>query len=213
MPETSSLALFCVAALVLLVIPGPAVLYIVARSIDQGRAAGFASVAGVHAGSLVHIAAAALGLSAILVSSATAFNVVKYAGAAYLVFLGIRTIRSRNARMDVSAIVREPLGHVFRQGMVVNILNPKTALFFFAFLPQFVSASRGAVATQILMLGFVFIGLGVISDGAYALLASKVGTVLKSNPKFAARRSLLSGSVYVVLGVLTALSGSKPART
>lgn len=213
MPEAPTLVLFSLAALALLVVPGPAVLYIVARSIDQGRSAGFASVAGVHAGSLVHIGAAALGLSAILVSSATAFNAIKYAGAAYLIVLGIRTIRARSAPISTEAPIRQPLGRVFRQGMIVNVLNPKTALFFFAFLPQFVSVSQGSVAKQILMLGLLFIALGLVSDGAYALLAAKVGAALKGNPRFVARRNLLSGSIYVALGVLTAFSGSRPAQS
>jgi threonine/homoserine/homoserine lactone efflux protein len=213
MPETSSLALFSLAAIALLVVPGPAVLYIVARSIDQGRAAGFASVMGVHAGSLFHIGAAALGLSAILVSSSTAFNAIKYAGAAYLILLGIRKIRARNATIEIKAHSGEPLGRIFRHGVVVNVLNPKTALFFFAFLPQFVSASRGSVALQIMILGLVFVTLGLISDGAYALLAARVGRALNGNPQFASRQSLFSGSVYLILGVLTAVSGSKPAQT
>ena len=142
MPSPSAYALFVLAALTLLAIPGPAVLYIVGRSIDQGRAAGLASVLGVTTGTLVHITAATAGLSALVLESALAFDAVKYAGAAYLVFLGIRRLLAREDGELVHARARRSLRHVYTQGVVVNVLNPKTALFFFAFLPQFVDVSR-----------------------------------------------------------------------
>ncbi len=213
MPDFSTLAVFTVASLALLIVPGPAVLYIVTRSIDQGRTAGVVSVLGIGVGSLVHVAAATLGVSALLLSSATAFNAVKYVGAAYLIFLGIRKLLSRDAP-DASAEPRkERLSIIFRQGVIVNVLNPKTALFFFAFLPQFVDVSKGAVAFHIAVLGILFVTLGIISDGMYALLAAGAASRLKGNLHYARTQRLLTSSVYVALGILAALSGSKPTTT
>src|SRR4051812_9439861 len=144
-PDASSMALFATAALALLLIPGPAVLYIVSRSVDQGRRAGLVSVLGIHTGSLVHVTAATLGLSALLVSSATAFQIVKYVGAAYLIVLGLRQILDRRRRRVAAVELPElPLRRIYLQGVIVNVLNPKTAVFFFAFLPQFVEPGHGA---------------------------------------------------------------------
>jgi len=167
-PDPASLWLFCLAALALLAIPGPAVLYIVAQSAEQGPRVGLASVAGVHLGTLVHVAAAAVGLSALILASEVAFNVVKYAGAAYLVVLGIRQLLERD-RDAIVALGPEPLRQAFLRGAVVNVLNPKTALFFLAFLPQFVDASHGGVWSQVIAFGLVFVGLGSITDSLYAL--------------------------------------------
>jgi threonine/homoserine/homoserine lactone efflux protein len=211
MPELSTLAVFAVAALVLLVVPGPSVLYIVTRSIDQGRMAGVVSVLGVHIGSLVHIAAAALGLSALLMSSALAFATVRYLGAAYLIYLGVRTLRERG-EVERSAEVRtDRLTRVLSQGVIVNVLNPKTALFFLAFLPQFVDPSRGSVAFQIGVLGAFFVLLGMISDGTYALLAAAAGRWLRGNLRFGRLQRYFSGGVYLTLGTAAALSGSNSA--
>lgn len=206
LPDPSSLGLFAVAALVLLVTPGPAVLYIVARSIDQGRRAGLVSVLGVHAGTLVHIAAAAAGLSALLAASATAFTVVKYLGAAYLVYLGIR--RVRDPRSSLAAAVARPrvLRRAFLDGVVVNVLNPKTALFFLAFLPQFADPSRGRIGLQILALGVVFVMLGLITDGSYALTAGTAARWLQRHPRALASERWLSGSMYIGLGVVAAVT-------
>src|SRR5262245_60890147 len=165
LPEASLLGLFVAAAIMLLVTPGPAVLYIVARSVEQGRWAGLVSALGVHVGTLVHVAAAALGVSALLASSALAFDLVTYLGAIYLVYLGIRKLLGRDQRANGEASAPRSLRRLFAQGVVVNVLNPKTALFFLAFLPQFVDASKGAVGGQILVLGLIFVALGVISDG------------------------------------------------
>jgi threonine/homoserine/homoserine lactone efflux protein len=162
-PDATSLWLFGLAALALLVIPGPAVLYIVVQSAEQGRRIGLASVAGVHLGTLVHVAAASAGLSALIVASSLAFSVVKYAGAAYLVYLGIRKLLERDVDTPVERR-RYPLRRAFVRGAVVNALNPKTALFFLAFLPQFVAPDRGGVWSQALVLGVVFVGLGLVTD-------------------------------------------------
>jgi threonine/homoserine/homoserine lactone efflux protein len=200
-PDSHALALFAAAALALLLVPGPAVLYIVAQSAEHGRLAGLVSVAGVHLGTLVHVVAAAVGLSALVVSSAVAFSVVKYVGAAYLVYLGIRRLLTRDP--GHLALVRDqPLSRLFTQGAVVNVLNPKTALFFLAFLPQFVDPER-TVWTQVVVLGLTFVALGFVSDGLYALAAGMLGGWLR------ARRQMLryvSGSVFVGLGVSAALA-------
>ena len=215
MPEGSTLALFAVAAVTLLVIPGPAVLYIVTRSVDQGRAAGLASVCGVHVGTLVHVAAAALGLSALLVSSATAYHAVRWLGAAYLVWLGIRRLlaNDEDARPEADRRPRRlGLGRIFAQGVVVNVLNPKTALFFLAFLPQFVDVSRGSVPFQVVVFGVAFVLLGLVSDGTYALLASTGAGWLRRRPRVARGSRLVSGGVLIGLGLTTALAGSRSSN-
>jgi threonine/homoserine/homoserine lactone efflux protein len=194
--------LFGLAALALLLIPGPSVLFVVFQSAEQGRRVGLASVAGIHLGTLVHVAAASAGLSALIVASSLAFSVVKYAGAAYLIYLGIRKLLDRDAEIQVER-EREPLRRAVVRGMVVNVLNPKTALFFLAFLPQFVVPDRGGVWSQALILGFVFVGLGLITDSLYALAAGTVGGVLKG------RRSAVrygSGIVFIALGATAALA-------
>ena len=173
-PESHSLALFVVAALALLVVPGPAVLYVVARSIHEGRRAGIASVVGIHVGTLVHIAAATVGLSALVVSSTVAFTAVKLAGAAYLVGLELWTL-SRHAEPDVALGGERNLRRAFAQGVVVNVLNPKTALFFLAFLPQFVDADATHPGLQIAFLGLLFATLGLVTDSLWALAAGTAG--------------------------------------
>jgi threonine/homoserine/homoserine lactone efflux protein len=201
-PDSTALGFFAAAAIALLLIPGPAVLYIVAQSAEQGRRVGLASVAGVHLGTLVHVFAAAVGVSALIVTSAVAFSVVKYAGAAYLVYLGIRKLLERDPTLGVDRRA-QPLRRAFVRGAVVNALNPKTALFFLAFLPQFVDPDRGGVWFQVVVLGFVFVLLGLVSDSLYALAAGTVGGVLRR------RRALLrygSGSVFIGLGAVTALA-------
>jgi threonine/homoserine/homoserine lactone efflux protein len=209
MPDASTVAVFMLAAGLLLIVPGPAVLYIVARGIDQGRRAALASMLGIEIASLFHITAATLGLSALLVSSATAFNVVRYAGAAYLIFLGVRTLLSRGDVRRSTGTAPASLRRVFAQGVVVNFLNPKTALFFFAFVPQFVDPARGSVAGQTLFLGGLFVALAVCSDGSYALLSGSLGGWLKGHLGFLRAQRYFAGSVYLALGVATALTGSR----
>jgi threonine/homoserine/homoserine lactone efflux protein len=182
-------------------------LYIVTRSLSQGRAAGLVSMLGVNSGALLHTVAAALGLSAILVSSALAFSVVKYAGAAYLIYLGVRQFFTKGAFENIE-LKQDSLSRIFTQGVVVSVLNPKLALFFFAFLPQFVDPSRGNVALQMLGLGLLFVALAACSDGVYAMLSSSLGRWLQKNPRFASRQKYVTGSVYVGLGVTAALTGN-----
>lgn len=199
--------LFILAAGVVVAIPGPNHLYIITRTLSQGRSAGFASAFGVETGTLVHIGAAAAGISSIIASSALAFSVVKYAGAAYLVYLGVRALL-RPPELSAQA-QREPdsLRQVYREGVVVNVLNPKVALFFLAFLPQFLDPTRGAAATQILVLGLLMMLLGLMSDLAYALTGDLLRRGLTRRPWFARAHRYLSASVYIGLGAAAAVSG------
>ena len=211
MPTPSTLGLFSVAALALLVTPGPSVLYIVTRSIDQGRRAGLASVLGIHTGSIVHVAAATLGLSALLMTSTAAFTVVKLAGAAYLIAIGLRRLFGK---VDSSDDRRAPasMRKIYGQGVVVNVLNPKTALFFFAFLPQFIDPDRGPIALQTALLSVLFIAIGMLSDSTYAFAAGTLGARLRGDPRFARRRQRVSGGIYVGLGLTAALAGTPRRR-
>ena len=204
MPSAAHFAVFLAAGLTLLVIPGPAVLYVVGQSIDGGRRTGLASVLGITTGTLVHIAAAVAGLSALIVSSAVAFNVVRYAGAAYLVLIGVRRLLTRDE--DAEPVARAPrsLRRAYTRGIVVNVLNPKTALFFLAFLPQFVDVSRGRVWLQIAVLGLTFACLGLVSDGTYALVAGTVADRLRDSSRFRRIQRWVSGSLFVGLGVFAA---------
>ena len=210
MPDPSRLALFVGAAMLLLVVPGPSVLYIVTQSISHGRRAGVASVAGITTGTLVHIVAATVGLSALLASSALAFDVVKYLGAAYLIAVGIRRLAGREPEQRPHLRRTRNLGRLYRQGIVVNVLNPKTALFFLAFLLQFVEPARGAAWLQILALGVLFAALGFLSDGAWAFVAGTLGERLRRSARFPAIQRYVSGSVFVGLGAAAALTG--PAK-
>jgi len=201
-PTSGTLALFAGAALALIVVPGPAVLYIVATSIDQGRRAGLVSAAGIATGGTVHIAAATIGLSSLLVSSATAFEAVKLVGAAYLVYLGVRRLLTR-VTFDPVDRERRPLPAIFRRGIVVNVLNPKTALFFLAFLPQFVDPDRGTAWLQIAVFGVTFVVLAWLSDSLYALAAGTAARRLRGRA-FRAVQRWVSGSIFVVLGAAAA---------
>ncbi len=205
-PEPSTLLLFAVSALALVAVPGPNLIYIVTRSIDQGRGAGVASALGVETATLVHIAAAAAGLSAALASSATAFTVVKYAGAAYLVFLALRAFRERGDEAE-----RAPAAgrRVFAQGFVVNLLNPKVALFFLAFLPQFVDPGAGAAWTQVIVLGGLLAAIGLSVDLMYALAAGSLGGLIRGNAAVARRRGRMAGGVYLALAAVTLAGGRR----
>jgi len=202
MPELHTFLIFAAASAAFVAVPGPSVIYIVSRSLAEGRTAGIVSALGIQAGGLLHVTAATIGVSALLASSATAFSVVKYAGAAYLIFIGVRRLLDGELHESAES---EPAGHrrLFWQGVVVNSLNPKTALFFLAFLPQFVDPDRGAVAPQVLALGVLFLVLATISDSTYALIAGSVRGWLGDRRRALAR---VSGCSYIGLGVLAALS-------
>lgn len=205
---TGNLTLFITASLVLLLTPGPNILYIMGRCINQGRSASLVSVLAVQTGSFIHISAAALGLSALLVSSALAFETVRFLGAAYLVYLGIRSLRERNhpAALDATPI---SLRSIYQQGLVVAILNPKTALFFFAFFPQFINPSAGAVPLQIMTLGVLYVALGLCVDGLYAWTAVTASRWLRGNAQFQRRQRTFSGLVFIGLGLSMALTGGR----
>lgn len=209
MLDFSKLYFFIGASLALLLVPGPAVLYITARSANQGRVAGLVSVLAIETANFLQAVAAALGLSAILLSSALAFDIVKYLGAAYLVYLGIRKLLTPDTGTEDEALRNESLSHIYWQGFLVNILNPKTALFFFAFLPQFVDPERGNVTVQTLMLGAIFVGFALITDSLYAVVASSLAGQLKGNKHFQKGQRYFAGWVYIGLGITTALTGTK----
>lgn len=213
MPTFPTLLAFSLAALLLVIIPGPNVLYIVTRGIDQGRKAAVTSALGVQSGMIVHVAAAAIGLSALLASSEVLFNVVRFAGAAYLIWLGVRNLLARVTDLDIVSDRHRPgYRRIFVQGILVNVLNPKVALFCLALLPQFVDPARGNTAIQILVLGAVMIVIGMISDTTYALASGGIGSWLKTRQRIARQRQRFSGLVYIFLGAAAALSGSASAK-
>jgi threonine/homoserine/homoserine lactone efflux protein len=210
MPTLSALELFAAAAFALIVVPGPSVLYIVSQSVNHGRVGGLAAVLGVEVGAFVHVAGAALGVSAIIASSATAFSLLKLAGGAYLVVLGIRRLLERDANAEPGSVRTRPLGSIFRQGMIVNALNPKTALFFLAFLPQFVDPERGNVALQAAVLGLVWVAIATASDAAWALGSGSLVGLLRASTRARRAKRFASGGVLIGLGVLATLA--HPAR-
>lgn len=205
MPSEATFLAFAATALVLLLIPGPAVLYIVSQSVEHGRRAGVAASVGVHLGTLVHITAAALGLSAILVSSSLAFGAVRLIGAAYLIFLGVRTLAGRGDRESTPVRREARTGRIIRQGALVNITNPKTALFFFAFLPQFVDPHQ-AVPAQIVVLGLTFLVLGLITDTAWGLVAGSAAGWVRGRSTVRSVQRWVTGCVFIGLGLVTAFA-------
>jgi threonine/homoserine/homoserine lactone efflux protein len=209
MPGTTALLAFSAAALVLLLIPGPSVLYIVSQSVEHGRRAGLVATLGVHAGTMVHLSAAALGLSAILVSSSLAFGVVKLVGAGYLIYLGLRALLGGEDAAAGQVRREARLTRIFRQGALVNATNPKTALFFFAFLPQFLDRNAGPLPLQIVLLGLIFTALGLITDSSWALASGLAAGWIKGNANFARVQRRVSGCLFIGLGLATAFVGSE----
>jgi threonine/homoserine/homoserine lactone efflux protein len=209
MPAWTAISLFLLAALGLLFIPGPAVLFVVTRSVDQGRQAGVVSALGIGVADLVHTTAAAFGLSALLLTSALTFTVVKYLGAAYLIYLGIRTLLKRETHQQTNKDEPKSPLRMFFQGMMVELLNPKTALFFFAFLPQFVDPHRGSIILQILLFGSMYVVLGLFSLSVYGFLAGTMAKWLKGNAGFQRIQRYVTGSIYIGLGLTAAFAGSE----
>ena len=207
MPDPSTLTVFFVATLALLVVPGPAVLYIVARGIDQGRERGWRRCWGSASAASSTFRRRRSASQPSSSPSATAFAAVKYLGAAYLVFLGVRTLLSREAGLVVAERPPRSLGRIFVQGIVVQVLNPKMALFVFAFLPQFVDPARGSVALQTLFFGGLLVAMGACTDSTYAMLAGSAGSWLKHHAGFVRSQRYVAGTVYLGLGVTTALVG------
>lgn len=209
MPTWTALSLFLLAAAGLLFIPGPAVLYVMTRSVDQGGRAGVFSALGIGIADILHTMAAALGLSALLLSSALAFMIVKYLGAAYLIYLGIRTLLRHEGHQPTTRAEPKTLPRIFFQGIAVELLNPKTALFFFAFLPQFVDTSRGTVALQIFLFGSLYVILGICSLSLYGLLAGTMARWLKSSTRFQRIQRYVTGCIYIALGLTAAFAGTE----
>lgn len=205
MPDSTSLLAFIAAALVVLLIPGPGVLYVLTRSLSQGQRAGLVSAFGLSAGAFVHVVAATVGLSALLAASAAAFGVVKLLGAAYLIYLGIRAVMSRQAEVDVELPAPRSLRRLFADGVVVSVLNPKVAVFFLAFLPHFTDPLRGSVSSQMFWLGLLYCALALCTDGAYAVLASRLRAWMRGPMARGPLPRYASGAVYIGLGVSTAL--------
>jgi threonine/homoserine/homoserine lactone efflux protein len=205
MPSASTLAVFLLASYALAIVPGPAVVYIVNRSLSQGRRAGVVSAVGIATGGSVHVLAAAVGISAVLASSAVAFALVKYAGAAYLVYLGIRAMRSTGTMIDLK-LTRSSLRRIFTQGVVVNVLNPKTALFFLSFVPQFIDPEAGAILPQMLVLGSVFIAAALSSDLLYAVAAGTMRKALDRRPGLRNANRWITAGIFFGLGAAAALA-------
>jgi threonine/homoserine/homoserine lactone efflux protein len=205
MPSLSTYALFIATALALLAIPGPAVLYVVSRSIDQGRSEGLASVLGITTGTVVHVTLATVGLSSLVLASRVAFDAVRYVGAAYLIVLGVRRLLTRRVEEDTAARAPRSRRDLYTQGLIVNLLNPKTIVFIFAFVPQFVDVNAGHVWLQIMLLGLTFAGLGLGSDSLYAVVAGTVADRLRGTPAIARVERWFGGSVLIGLGVAAAV--------
>jgi threonine/homoserine/homoserine lactone efflux protein len=207
-PDINAIVTFAIASLALLLIPGPAVIYVLNRSVSDGREAGLAAVAGLELGNLVHVIAASVGLSAVLATSATAFNVVKWLGAGYLIFVGLRTLATR-PQMIESLSTSVSRRRSFLQGIVVNTLNPKVALFFLSYLPQFIDADNGAAWSQALILGIIFVAIGCLTDGTYALAASALRSVLVNGRSLPFIQRYVAGSVFIGLGLMATRASSK----
>jgi threonine/homoserine/homoserine lactone efflux protein len=202
--EGTHFALFVSAAVILALTPGPGIFYVLSRTLHGGRREGFLSAFGTFVGGSVHVLAAAFGLSAILATSASAFEVVRYAGAAYLIYLGISMIRNRGAKLAVEN-ERHHQRH-FVQGIATEVLNPKTALFFLSFIPQFVSSAKGHMILQFLILGTISVSLNTAVDLIVVGFAGSFAPRLKNHPKFIERQRTASGVGMIGLGVYVAAS-------
>lgn len=208
MPDLNAIVTFAIASMALLLIPGPAVIYVLNRSVADGREVGLAAVAGLELGNLMHVLAASVGLSAVLATSATAFNVVKWLGAGYLIFVGLRTLTTKPQLIESlgTSVSRR---RSFLQGIVVNTLNPKVALFFLSYLPQFIEADNGAAWSQAFILGIIFVAIGCLTDGTYALTASALRSVLVNGRTLPFVQRYVAGSVFIGLGLMASRASSR----
>lgn len=213
MPTLTTLLAFSGATLILVLLPGPNLLFILGAGISGGRRTALAAAVGVEVGTLVHVLAAALGISALLQSSAAAFSTVKYLGVAYLVLLGIKALRAKPGEANEQAAEPQSTLTAMRRGALVNILNPKVSLFFLAFLPQFIDPGRGSAAQQILILGLAFFGIALAIDLVYAACSGSLGRWLKKRPTLVRRQERIAGSIYLVLGALAATQGTRTSTT
>lgn len=201
MLDTSQLSLFLFACIAIQITPGPAVFYVITRSITQGRLAGFVSVLGLETGAFVQAIAAALGLAAAIHSSEIALTVIKFAGAGYLVYIGCRTLLTYKELQQNNTNQQSTLRQTFQQGLLVNLLNTKMILFFLAFLPQFIEPAIGNVALQTFLLGSIFVATGLCTDVSYALLAGTAAEWLKASRHFAKGQYIFAGCMYILLGL------------
>lgn len=213
MPDGTTLFIVAVASLALVVIPGPAVIYILTRSVSQGRNAGLVSAVGVNLGSSIHVLAAVAGLTVLLANSATAYTVVKWTGVAYLAWIGIRTLMADDATFAKPQLEETALRRIFIQGVLVNMLNPKVAIFFIAFLPQFVDSSAPNATMQTLVLGMTLVSIGLVSDAIYALAGGSIGDVLRRRRSAVKATRIAAGSVYLALAGVAAITGTKVSST
>lgn len=209
LPSPENILLFITAATILIIVPGPAVLYIMMKSMEQGYKAGIASVLGVGIGAMVHVAAAAIGVSALLVASATAFSILKYVGALYLIYLGVKKMMDKAQIIEEHKMDKKSLSKIFYEGIIVNVLSPKSAIFFFAFLPQFINPERGGTTSQILFMGLLFLMIALVSDMCYVMLSGKLAKQFKTSTVYPRIQKYVSGSIHIALGLLT-LTVNKP---
>jgi len=207
MPSFETILVVAVASLVLVLVPGPAVIYILTRSVSQGRAAGLASAVGVNIGSAIHVMFAVAGVSFILASSAVLFSIVKWAGVGYLAWLGYKTLTADDISFTDAVTEPTDLRRVLGQGVIVNLLNPKVAMFFLAFLPQFIDPNASNAALQSFVLGMTLVAVGLISDSVYALVGGSIGSLFSRRPGAARTTRRAAGATYFALAGFAALTG------
>ena len=206
--DFSSLIVYISAAFILLITPGPAVIYIVTRTLNQGTAAGIFSIIGLTIGSFIYILTISFGVGALITESELLFNIIKYLGAAYLIYLGVQKIFFSKHITKEDDLVKGGLLQIMNNAILVSLLNPKSILFFLAFLPQFVDVNNGSVSLQLLLLGIIFLLISFFTDGSYVLLAGKVRGWFKLKRNFLSAQNYASGTVYILLGLFAAFSGN-----
>ena len=209
MLSITTIFVFSISSILLALTPGPDMLYIAARSVAQGRSAGIVSALGVHSGLLIHTIAAALGISALIEASAVAFNLIRFAGAAYLIYLGIQAFMSKSEPLEVKPVAQKTMKEIFYQGLITNLLNPKVILFFLAFLPQFIDPTKGNASTQLILLGILLVVVSLPVDIAVGLLGGVLGKWMKSNKGMQRSGKWITGSVFISLGIGTAIFGTR----
>lgn len=209
MPDANTVLVVALASLVLVVLPGPAVIYILTRSLSQGRAAGLVSAVGVNLGSTIHVFAAVAGLSLLLASSAYAYTVVKWLGVGYLAWIGYRTLTAHDTDFSQPDTRPQSLHRIFIQGVLVNVLNPKVAIFFLAFLPQFVDPTSSNPSMQTFVLGMTLVTIGLLSDSIYALVGGGLGDLFRRRPGAARATRLTAGFTYLTLAGIAAIAGTR----